>query len=86
MTSRLRPRHEETFRVGSPGFANELVGGEPLESLEPAAEVIGGDEVGEMLAELVALVVERLTVASLMVRFIRSTRPFVHGCFALVVR
>ena len=49
----------EAFGAANPGFANELVGGEPLESLEPAAEVIGGDEVGEMLAELVmALVVE----------------------------
>jgi hypothetical protein len=37
----------------------------------------------------VALVVEaleRLTVASLIVRFILSTWPLVHGCLALVVR
>jgi hypothetical protein len=49
----------EAFGAGSPGLANELVGREPLEGFEPAAEVVGGDEVGEMLAELVmALVVE----------------------------
>jgi hypothetical protein len=49
----------EAFRVGSPGFADELVGRETLEGFEPAAEVVGRDEVGKMLAELVmALIVE----------------------------
>ena len=41
---------------------------------EPLGEAVGADEVGEVAAQLVVgVVVDRLTVASLMVRFIRST-------------
>jgi hypothetical protein len=44
-----------------PGFADGFIWGEALERLEPAAEVVGGDEVGEVLAQLfVALVVVAL--------------------------
>ena len=54
---------------------------------EPLGEAVGADEVGEVAAQLVVgVVVERLTVASLMVRFIRSTWPLVQGCLGLVRR
>ena len=41
----------------SPVLADELVGREALERLEPAAEVVGGDEVAKMPLELVVIVV-----------------------------
>ena len=64
----------EAFRLGSPSLADELVGREALEGLQTASEVVGGDEVGEVPLELVVVVVVvARTVASLMVRFIRST-------------
>lgn len=48
-----------SFGLRRPCLADELVGGDALERIEPAAEVVGGNDVGEMLAELVvALVVE----------------------------
>ena len=51
-------------------------GGEALQSLEPTSEVIGVDEVREMLSKLLmALRVEALESGSLMVRFILSTCP-----------
>src|SRR3954466_12721566 len=51
----------EPFRLGSRDFADELVGCETLEGLEPAGEVVGRDEVGKVLPELiVAIVVEAL--------------------------
>ena len=40
-----------------PRFANGFVGCEALQGLEPAAEVVGGDEVAEVLPELVVAVV-----------------------------
>src|SRR5690349_24982795 len=51
----------ESFGLRGPDLADELVGCESLQGLEPAAEVVGGDEVDEMPAELVvAVVVEAL--------------------------
>ena len=38
-------------------FADELVGREAFEGLEPSPEVVGADEVGEVLAQLVVIVV-----------------------------
>ena len=38
-------------------FADELVRREAFEGLEPSPEFVGGDEVGEVLAQLVVLVV-----------------------------
>jgi hypothetical protein len=55
--------------------------------LEPTSEVIGSHDVGEVRPTLVmAFVVEALTVASLVVRFIGSTCPLVYGWFGLVSR
>ncbi len=49
------------FGLSDRRLADELVGREALEGLEPASKVVGRDEVGKMLAELiVALVVEAL--------------------------
>jgi hypothetical protein len=42
----------EAFRFFCPLFADELVWREPLEGLEPAAEVVGGNEVVKLLSEL----------------------------------
>ena len=42
----------EAFRFFCPLFADELVRREPLEGLEPAAEVVGGNEVVKVLSEL----------------------------------
>ena len=70
----------EPFWFMFPRSADELVRCEAAEALEPSAEVVGGDEVVEVLSELLmALVVKALTVASLMVRFIRSIWPLVQG-------
>ena len=51
----------ESFRLGSPAFADELIGCEPSKGLQPAAEVVGCDEVSEMGFELgMVVVVEAL--------------------------
>jgi hypothetical protein len=64
----------ESFRLGCPAFADKLVGCEVSERLEPTAEIIGVDEAREVVLDLLVIVVViALTVASLMVRFIRST-------------
>jgi len=66
----------EPFGFISRSFAYELVGREAFESLEPSPEVTGGDEVSEMGTKLIVVVVmQALTVASLIVRFTRSTWP-----------
>ena len=57
-----------------PGFADGFVGGEATQGLRSASEVVGRDEVREVLPKLImALVVEALDGRVLMVRFIRST-------------
>ena len=61
----------ESFGLGSPAFYDEPVRREALLCLEAAAEIISVHDVGKMTAKLVRVVV--LTVASLMVRFTRST-------------
>ena len=38
-------------------FADELIGGEAFEGLQPSPEVVGADEVGKMISELVVIVV-----------------------------
>lgn len=50
----------ETFGLGGPRLADEPIWHEAFEGLEPASEVVGGSEVGEMLAELVVALVVAL--------------------------
>ena len=51
----------ESFGLFCPGPTDELVGCEAFEGFEPLGEVVGGDEIGEMVTQLVvALVVEAL--------------------------
>ena len=53
--------YPEPFRFGCPLFADEFVGCQALEGLEPAAEVVCVDEVGEVLPQLrVIVIVEAL--------------------------
>ncbi|MBB4233063.1 hypothetical protein GGD56_006966 [Rhizobium mongolense] len=47
----------EAFGLPRPCLADEFVRGEALKGLESAAEVVGGDKVGKMLAELFVVVV-----------------------------
>ena len=47
----------EPFGFDCPSFADELVRGETFEGLEPTAEIIGVDEIGEMSAQLVVIVI-----------------------------
>jgi hypothetical protein len=47
----------EPVWLRSPCLADELVGREPFEGLEPAAEVVSDNEVGEALTKLVMTVV-----------------------------
>lgn len=61
-------------RLGSSAHAlhGSFVRREATECLEATREVVGGDEFGAMLSQLVVRFVRwRLTVASLIVRFIR---------------
>ena len=46
----------ESFWLGSPAFADELIGREALKGLQSATEVVGADEVGEVLTQLVVVV------------------------------
>src|SRR5918993_5905184 len=47
----------EPFRLGYPCFADEFVGGEATQALQPATEVVGADEVLEVAPELLVAVV-----------------------------
>jgi hypothetical protein len=47
----------EALGLGSPCLAEELVGGETFEGLQPAAEIVGRDEVGKMPMQLVVIAV-----------------------------
>jgi hypothetical protein len=59
---------------------DELVGSEPAEGLEPFGEILGSDEVAEVISQLVmAVVVVALNGRLLTVRFTRSTWPLVQG-------
>lgn len=49
--------HPEPLGFGCPLLADEFVGRQTFEGLEPAAEVVGIDEVGEVLPQLRAIVV-----------------------------
>ena len=47
----------EPFGFDCPLFADELVGREAFEGLQSSPEIVGADEVGEVLAQLVVIVV-----------------------------
>ena len=59
----------ESVWLFRPELADEFVRREAFERLQPAREIVCGDEVREMRAQLGV----RFTVASLIVRFMRST-------------
>ena len=48
----------ESLRVGSPGFADELIRCEAAECFEAPGEVVGVDEVGEVASQLLMRLVE----------------------------
>ncbi len=56
-TSPLRPKSGSPIRQLFPGFADELVRCQTLESFEPSGKVARGDEVGEVAPELVVIFV-----------------------------
>ena len=45
------------MRLSEPGFADGFVGSEAFEGLRATAEVVGGDEIGEVLPQLIVVVV-----------------------------
>ena len=47
---------DESFRLGCPRFADGFIGGQALEGLQPSAEVVCGNEVVEVPAELVVAI------------------------------
>ena len=47
----------ESFGLDCPLLADELVGREALEGFEPSSEIVGVEEVGEVAAQLVVVVV-----------------------------
>lgn len=47
----------ESLRLGSPAFADELIGCEPSKCLEASSKVVGCDEASEMSFELGMVVV-----------------------------
>lgn len=47
----------ESFWLGSPAFADELVGREATEGLQSASEIVGGDEISATRFELAMIVV-----------------------------
>ena len=51
---------DEPGRLVSPGFTDGFVRCEAASSLQTTGEVVGGDEVGEMLTKLIVAVVARL--------------------------
>lgn len=77
----------EFFGLDGPSFADELMGCEAFERLQPAAEIVGGDEVCEVPLELIVAVV---VVASDRCFLERAVHPLDLAigprCFGLVVR
>jgi len=49
--------HIESLWLGRPAFADELVGCETLEGLEPSPEIVSVDEVGQVASQLFVVVV-----------------------------
>lgn len=49
--------YPEPFRLGCPLFADKFIGRQTLQSLQPAAEVVGVYEVAQVLAQLRVIVV-----------------------------
>ena len=47
----------EPLRFNNPLFADELVGRQALEGFQPSSKIAGADEVGEVLSQLVMVVV-----------------------------
>ncbi len=47
----------EVFGLLCPGGADGFIGCEASQGFEPPGEVVGGDEVGEMLPELIVAIV-----------------------------
>ena len=47
----------EPFRFVCPLFADELIGSEAFEGLEPSPEIVGADEDGEVASQLIVIVV-----------------------------
>jgi hypothetical protein len=47
----------ESFRLGSPAFADVFVRREALQGLQPSSVVVGVDEVGEVSFELIVSIV-----------------------------
>jgi hypothetical protein len=47
----------ESFGLDCPLLADELVGGEAFEGFEPSGEIVGVEEVGEVAAQLVTVLV-----------------------------
>jgi hypothetical protein len=77
----------ESFRLLCPELANALEGSQASKTLQALREVVSVEERGEMRAQAgMRLVVEPADRGVLMVRFIRSTWPFVHGWLNLVRR
>ena len=70
----------EPFGFDCPLFADDLIGGKAFDGHQPSPEIVGADEVGKLISQLVVVVVvEASDVASLIVQFIRSTWLFVQG-------
>ena len=45
------------MRFNSPSFADELIGRQAFEGLEPSSKIVGADEVGEVFSQLIMVVV-----------------------------
>ena len=72
--------HGKAFGLFVPAVINVLIRGESFERFEALGCVTGHQESLQMLFEMaVSLVVIFFAVASLSVRFMRSTWPFVQG-------
>ena len=63
----------ESFGLFCPDAADVFIRREAFEGLEAAGEIVCRDEIADLSAESIVAIVDRLTVASLIVRFLRST-------------
>ena len=77
----------KAFGLFLPALTDVFIGGKPFERFESLRDVIGHQKGMEMLLQmLMGLVIAVFTVASLSVRFMRSTWPLVQGWLGLVSR
>ena len=74
----------ELLRVFCPAFADVFVRREPSQGFQPLGEVIGRQEIGEMIAKLIVIFIVTAADGGLLQGAVPALDLAVQGCFGLV--